>query len=122
MNNSYSLMNPYEGFIKGNLFSNLYDQYKNYQPVKLIPNNKQAELLLNIDWLYFSLLELNLLLDVYPDNTDIISVFNNYVNGYNELVQTYEKNYGPLNINSENNSNVFNWEKLPWPWEMEDVR
>ena len=26
------LYGPYEGFIKGNLFKNLYQQYKNYQP------------------------------------------------------------------------------------------
>ena len=33
---------------------NLYEQYKNYRPAKLIPNNEQAELLLNVDQLTFA--------------------------------------------------------------------
>ena len=47
VNNSNSLNNilygPYEGFIKGNLFKNLYQQYKNYQPAIITPKNEQEQ-------------------------------------------------------------------------------
>ena len=46
INNNQKLAGPYDGFIKGNLFNNLYNQYKSYRPTRLSPNNEQAELLL----------------------------------------------------------------------------
>ena len=33
MNNSN--IDPKEGFLRGNLFNNLYDEYKNYKPQEL---------------------------------------------------------------------------------------
>ena len=56
------LKEPYEGFIRGNLFDHLYRQYQNYRPTKLVPNNEQAELLLNVDQLSFAAHEINLYL------------------------------------------------------------
>ena len=32
------IIDPYEGFIRGNLFENLYDPYKNYKPQNFIVN------------------------------------------------------------------------------------
>ena len=52
-NTNQNIAEAYEGFIRGNLFNNLYDQYKNYRPTKLVPDNEQAELLLNVDQLTF---------------------------------------------------------------------
>ena len=43
-NFSNDLFEPYEGFIRGNLFDDLYQQYKNYRPRRLVPDNEQAEL------------------------------------------------------------------------------
>ena len=48
-NSDNALAGSYEGYIRGNLFTDLYNQYKNYRPAKLIPNNEQAELLLNVN-------------------------------------------------------------------------
>ena len=39
--NSMSLDNPQDGFEKGNMFKNLYSQYKDYSPEKLKPKNDQ---------------------------------------------------------------------------------
>ena len=68
----------YEGYIKGNLFPDLYDQYLNYQPAKLIPNNEQAELLLNVNQTTFAAHELKLYLDIYPNDTNMIQLYNEY--------------------------------------------
>jgi hypothetical protein len=115
INNSPTLYSPYEGFIKGNLFNNLYSQYKDYKPIKLEPNNKQAELLLAIDQFAFARHELVLYLDINPNDKQIIDLFNTYSKAYNEALGEYERNYGPITLNINNNSN-WEWAKLDWPW------
>ena len=37
------------GFKRGNLFSNLYDEYKNYKPQELKVSNEREDLILQID-------------------------------------------------------------------------
>ena len=39
--NNTNLTDPKEGFLRGNLFDNLYDPYKNYQYGMLNPSNKK---------------------------------------------------------------------------------
>ena len=48
-NNYYqndNLFNPYEGLIRGNLFKNIYDPYKNQKPYAIKPMNDQAKMLI----------------------------------------------------------------------------
>ena len=52
-NNKSDLAGSYDGYIKGNMFNDLYSQYKNYRPARLIPNSEKAELLLNLNQLCF---------------------------------------------------------------------
>lgn len=118
MNKNHELAGPYDGFIRGNLFDNLYNQYKNYRPMKLVPNNEQAEMLLNVDQLSFAAHELNLYLDVYPDDQKMFALFQKYRAMANEAIQKYERKYGPLNISANAAGNNFAWEKETWPWEM----
>ena len=119
--NNTNLFEPLEGFLKGNLFSNIYEQYKNYKPARLVPNNEQAELLLNVDQLSFAAHDLNLYLDIYPNNKNMIDLFNRYSQMTNEAIRQYENKYGPLNVNTKTNSNTFDWEAYSWPWEMEEM-
>ena len=45
-------------------------------------------------------------------------LFNDYRKKANELTMEYEKKYGPSTVNSNQmNSNAFDWENAPWPWE-----
>ncbi len=114
------LTTPYDGFIRGNLFNSLYNQYKYYRPMKLIPNSEQAELLLNVDQLTFAAHELNLYLDVDPTNREMINLFNKYRDMANTAVKKYEEKYGPLTIDYTDSTNVFRWQNDTWPWEMGD--
>lgn len=117
-NNSISILPPYESFILGNAFKDIYDPFKNYKPTKLIPNNEQAEMLLNVGQLCFIVHELNLYLDVNPDDKNILSMFNNYNKMANEAIKKYESKYGPLVLsNILEDSNSFSWEETSWPWE-----
>ena len=63
-----NLADPKEGFLRGNLFNNLYDPYKNYKYGMLNPTNKKEELLFNILMYKFALKELNLFIESYNIN------------------------------------------------------
>ena len=116
-----NLADAYEGFLRGNLFNNLYKQYKNYRPARLVPNNEQAELLLNVNQLSFAAHELNLYLDINPNDTNMIRLFNQYQEMANEAVKKYESKYGPLTVNALSDTNNFSWEAYSWPWEKEEM-
>ena len=125
MNNNQSenqdLFNPNEGFEKGNMFKNLYSEYKNYKPAVLNPMNEKEKLIFEISKICFSAHELNLYLDLHPENQSIYLLFMDYQKKANTLIEEYEKKYGPLNINSEDMNGKFTWESEKWPWEGRHV-
>ena len=116
--NKGSLYDPYQGFIRGNMFENLYDPYKLNTPYEIRPMNKQAELLTYIDSLSFACMDLNLYLDVHPNDQQKIDLFNQYRNQKNKLMEEYESEYGPLLLNSNSlDSYPWTWNNKPWPWD-----
>lgn len=118
MNNGTQLVNPTEGYNRGNLFANLYDQYKNYQPETLRASNEQEKLFLELSRNHFAAHELNLYLDLNPDDVSMIRLFNDYREKCDQLTKEYERKYGPLTVKSDVlNQDPFMWEKSPWPWE-----
>lgn len=120
--NKINLFSPKEGFEKGNLFSNLYSEYKNYRPANLTPKNEKERLLLNLQAITFASHELNLYLDLHPEDQSILKLFEDYKNKKQELTKEYEDKYGPLTVTSENNnSTTFNWVNENWPWEGNNV-
>jgi len=118
MNTTNDLADPKEAFLRGNLYNNLYDPYKNYKYGKLTPSDKKEELLFNILMYKFNLKELNLYLDNYPFDTNMINLYNKYLSEEKNLCEQYEKNYGPLTTDSKYiGENNWKWVKSPWPWE-----
>lgn len=116
--NPNSLYDPYEGFIRGNLFKNLYNGYKLKSPIDIEPLNEQADLLTYIDAFSFAAHDIALYLDIYPKDPDMIQLFNKYKNETNRLVKEYENKFGPLFVNSNADMKVpWAWSKSPWPWE-----
>ena len=117
-----NLENPKDGFEKGNLFSNLYDSYKNYQPMKLKPKTEEERLLYNLLAISFATHELNLYLDLHPDNQSMLMLFNDYKKQKEKLTKEYEEKYGPLTVcTTSSNDSIFEWEKKDWPWEGYNV-
>lgn len=115
---SNNLYDPYNGFIRGNMFETLYDPYKIKEPYEIRPMNEQAELLTYIDALCFATIDLSLYLDVYPDDKKAIDLFNQYITQKNELTEQYESKFGPLLLSSNSlNSYPWAWDDRPWPWE-----
>ena len=113
-----NLAEPKDAFLRGNLFNNLYDPYKNYKYGMLKATNQKEELLYNILMYKFVLNELNLYLDNYPNNTEMINLYNKYLSEEKNLSSQYEKNYGPLTVDSQYLGNTsWKWIRSPWPWE-----
>ena len=120
--NNQNLFNPQEGFIKGNMFSNLYSQYKNYMPQRLNPMNEQEKLLYELDSIGFAMHDLNLYLDIHPEDQSMVALFNDYRRKQEELTKNYESMYGPLTVNSNEMENkTFSWVNTSWPWEGNNV-
>lgn len=118
MSNSMTLFNVTDAYNNGNLYSNLYSQYKNYKPTILKANNEKEQLLLELSRVAFTAHELNLYLDLYPNDESMLALFNDYRQEANSLLEQYESKYGPLNVSSDNmEKSPFAWENTSWPWE-----
>ena len=116
-NKTMKIFDPYQGFIRGNMFPDLYNYYKNEKPYNLNPGNEQAEILTNIDAYGFALNDIKLYLDVHPNDTNYINLYNNYVNEYSQNLMGYQKRYGNIKAIAINDSNKWNWISEPWPWQ-----
>lgn len=113
-NRDNSLYSPMEGFNKGNMFKNLYSKYKNHI-YKLKVNSKKDELLYNIQMYSFAMKDMNLYLDIYPDDKNILNSFHDYRKKYEVLKKQYESEYGPLCMSL--NTEKWTWVSNPWPWD-----
>ena len=102
---------------RGNLFNNLYEPYKNYKYNNLTATNKREELLLNVLRYDFVLTELNLYLDIYPKDRNMINLYNQYLEEKKRACFEYTKNFGPLTLDDQSNNYSWSWLQSPWPWE-----
>ena len=67
-----------EGYLRGNMFRNLYSRYKNYEPQILRPTTEQEEMFLRMSEAEFAAHDLNLYLDLYPNDGNALDLFNKY--------------------------------------------
>ena len=112
------IYDPYQGFIRGNMFPDLYNAYRVENPIEVNPKNEQAEILTYIDALCFALQDLNLYLDIYPEDKKAMELYKYYLKQNNEYLNVYQEKYGPITTCYENiNTNYWDWIKSPWPWE-----
>ena len=117
-NASKKLFDPYNGFIRVNMFPELYNGYKLNKPLEITPLNEQADMLTYIDALGFAIIDINLYLDLHPNDSNMIELFNTYRKEKDQITKEYESKYGPLTINSQSlNKMPWAWDNAPWPWE-----
>ena len=113
------LLDPYQGFIRGNSFSQLYDKYKNNNPMELNPKNEREAMLYQLLQYKFALTDLNLYLDTHPNDQEMIAVFKKYLTIEKQIKERYEGMYGPLTVYDINpNTTNWIWKNSPWPWEV----
>ena len=95
--------------------------YKNYKPTKLKANNKKEELYLQLSRISFAMHEMNLYLDLHPEDRKILQLFNDYRKMFIELEKKYENEYGPLTTCSDSLEKApFSWVTYSFPFE-EDI-
>lgn len=112
------LYSAYAGFIRGNMYPDLYNQYKISRPFEIEPMNEQAEMLTYVDAYCFGAHDINLYLDTHPNDRAMIELYNQYRSEYKNALEQYEKRFGPITVDSEATlSYPWDWNKSPWPWE-----
>ena len=116
--NNVNLFSPENGYNLGNMFQDLYDQYKDYKPVQLKARNEQEKSYLELSRISFAMHEMNLYLDLHPDDQKIQKLFNDYRKMFIDLEKKYEQKYGALTTCSDSlESMPFNWSTTSFPWE-----
>ena len=116
--NNKGLAEPYPGFTRGNMFDNLYYEYKNYRPQELNPRNDKEYAKLLIQMYGFAAHDLGLYLDVNPNDNNAIRQRAEYINMYNDVLAQYENKYGPITQNSVMlETSPWAWDTKKWPWE-----
>lgn len=115
-NRTGNVLSPMDGFLRGNMFQDEYEPYKNLTYFKLNPSNDKERLFYQVMAYSFAINDLNLYLDLHPDNKGMLDLFKKYVKEEKELCKEYVNKYGPLEVN-EVMGQKFDWINSPWPWE-----
>lgn len=119
INANNNVIDPYKGFVRGNIFDNLYDGYKNYKLEDISANDEREALMYQIMQYKFNLVDLNLYLDTNPNDFRMIGLYNKYLDMEKQACDKYESMYGPITLDSKYlNNNNWAWDDTPWPWEV----
>lgn len=113
--------NVSEGFLRGNMFDNEFEPYKNMHYLKPRLNNQREKDLLKVQEIAFEVNDYNLYLDVHPDDMNILNKYKESAERLKRLCKEFEEKYGPLTIDNAN-YNTFKWIESPWPWQKEDSK
>ena len=104
------------GYYLGNLFVDTYKPYKNYKPKKINAYSERQKMLLKLQELDFILNDLNLYLDINPNDRNIYETFKKTALEYDILKKKYYDKYQVLELCSDT-KNKYTWYKNPWPWD-----
>jgi len=109
-------VSPKEGFQRGNMVRDEYVPYQNYNDLNLVPRNDREKKLLKVYEFCFALNDLNLYLDLHPEDSEAYRLFQKYVEEEKRAKKEYVSMYGPLVLTNANYPN-YEWPNNPWPWD-----
>ena len=110
------VVDPKVGLSLGNMYKDEYKPYKNYMQKRITVNNEREKMLLKIQELDFALNDLNLKLDVNPDDKELYNLFRNYAIELKNLCEKYSKEVEVLELIKDVNGK-YTWIDEPWPWD-----
>lgn len=110
----YSIVDPKEALNRGNLFGYFFWPYKYVANLK--PETERETLMQNIQMYAFAAHELNLYLDIYPNDKQAIGLYNQYSEMAERFTDEYENKYGQIVLDSDEKY-PWQWINSPWPWE-----
>lgn len=106
---------PSEALKRGNLFPHLYKPYKSCEPASIKVSTEREKCLLEIQKLDFAINDLNLYLDLNPDDEKMYYLMCKYVEESKCKKDEYKRLYGPLML--DDLTDEYEWSKSIWPWE-----
>ncbi len=118
-NEKTNTYNPTEALRRGNLFPKLYKPYKNYEPGEVKVYTEREKCLLEIQKLDFVINDLNLYLDINPDDKAMYKKFMECVEECRKKKDEYKRIYGPLVL--DDLTNEYEWSTGVWPWERKGM-
>ena len=96
-----------------------YIPYKNMTYLRPSINNEKMRDLYKLQEMAFAAHDLNLYLDLNPNDESMLALFNDYRKQADSMISEYESKFGPLNISSNSlETGPFKWINSPWPWEV----
>ena len=109
-----NMFNENDSLIKGTIFANEYNPYKNYKESNINVSNDKENLLLNIYRYDFMINDLNLFLDLHPDDTNVYNLFKEYSKRLKYYVELYESRYGSINLIDDNYNSYLWYKDMPF--------
>ncbi len=113
------LFDPEEAIMLGNLFKDLYMSYRGFSNYCIQPQTKRQQALLEVQMYEFVAHEINLYLDMHPQNQRMVQLYKEYANKAKAARKAFEKEFGPLLVLNSENKIPFEWVQGPWPWEYQ---
>lgn len=82
-------------------------------------NHSREQLLNTINEVSFAVDDMKLYLDTHPEDEKALAFFKEKVRIRNEVLKKYAAEYGPLTIDTGDDtcSRQWDWVMQPWPWE-----
>ena len=92
----------------------IYSTFKGYIPNKVLAETPLGEIMI----LSFAAAELGMYLNTHPEDKEALQLRNNYVRLLRDATAVYEKEIGPLTMESPMDA-TWSWINGPWPWEQQ---
>ncbi len=115
-NDDRNLLTAKEGFLRGNMFKNEYVPYQNLTFINITPKSSREAKLYNVMAFSFAINDLNLYLDLHPDDRGKLIFLENLIAEEKKAKEEFIKEFGPLEI-CDTKGNKFEWIDSPWPWD-----
>lgn len=99
----------------GTIYPALFLPFKNMYKVGELPDTPLTQLMA----LEFALVELGLYLDTHPNDTEALEMRREYVKLHEDMLESYQRKYGPVNANFVDDAKHYSWVSNPWPWNVQ---
>ena len=112
-----NLFTPDVAFTNGTIFKSLYEPYKNYKPMRPVVNDPKDKALLSVMMYGSCLHDMNLYLEVYPDDKEALKIRKEYYEKYKMAKDEYETKYSSYSLLSDfSDTKPFGFSTEAFPW------
>lgn len=117
LENDMNLYDPNQAFKAGTIFKSLDLPYKNLKMPVLVPTSQKDAFMMEIQKYGIVVHDIDLYLDVYPNDENAIALRKKYYKEYTDLKDTYQRMYPPFDLCSNDINKVpFSWSTNKFPW------